>query len=105
MRARADQATWEQPGWQNTTVLRGDVLDEVQALKARPGRDIVATGSIHLVRALPAAGLVDEIRLFVFPVVVGSGQQLFPSTAAGSWHLLEARAFASGPVLLRYATA
>ena len=54
------------PGWQNTTVLRGDLVAEVQALKAAPGRDIVATGSVQLVQALVATGLVDEYRLFVF---------------------------------------
>jgi dihydrofolate reductase len=92
------------PGWQNSTVLRGDLVQEVQALKEADGRDIVATGSIQLVHALIAAGLVDEYRLFVFPVVVGSGARLFDS---GELHLklLESRAFRSGAVLLRYAPA
>ena len=63
--------TIREPGWQNTTVLRGDLVEEVQALKAAPGRDIVATGSVQLVQALVATGLVEEYRLFVFPVVVG----------------------------------
>jgi dihydrofolate reductase len=61
----------DDPGWDNSTVLRGPVVDEVQALKKAPGRDIVATGSMQLVQALIDAGLVDEYRLFVFPVVVG----------------------------------
>src|SRR5882724_4390192 len=64
-------STLSDPGWENTTVLRGDIVEEVQALKAAGGRDIVATGSVQLVHALIAAGLVDEYRLFVFPVVVG----------------------------------
>ena len=94
----------DDPGWENSTVLRGPVVDEVQALKQAPGRDIVATGSIQLVHALVAAGLVDEYRLFVFPVVAGRGARLFES-AAVKLRLLETRPFASGAVLLRYATA
>ncbi|HJY45450.1 MAG TPA: dihydrofolate reductase family protein [Propionibacteriaceae bacterium] len=94
--------TIEDPGWQNTTVLRGDLAEEVRALKADPGRDIVATGSVQLVHALIATGLVDEYRLFVFPVVVGRGTRLFES-AELSLQLLETRPFNSGAVLLRFA--
>jgi dihydrofolate reductase len=72
-------------------------------LKAAPGRNIVATGSVQLVHALIAADLVDEYRLFVFPVVVGHGARLFES-ADISLRLLETRPFASGAVLLRYGT-
>ena len=87
---------------ENSTVPRGDLVDEVQALKEAEGRDIVATGSIQLVHALIAAGLVDEYRLFVFPVVVGSGARLFQS-AELQLSILESRPFTSGAVLLRYA--
>ncbi len=65
------------PEWDNTTVLRGPLREEIQALKSAPGKDIVTTGSMRLVRALIAEGLVDEYRLFVYPVVVGAGQRLF----------------------------
>jgi dihydrofolate reductase len=94
--------TIEEPGWQNTTVLRGDLVEEVRALKADPGRDILATGSAQLVHALIATGLVDEYRLFVLPVVVGRAARLFESTEL-SLHLLETRPFSSGAVLLRFA--
>jgi dihydrofolate reductase len=97
-------STMDDPGWDNSTVLRGPVVDEVQALKKAPGRDIVATGSMQLVQALIDAGLVDEYRLFVFPVVVGRGTRLFES-ADIKLRLLETRPFVSGAVLLRYATA
>ena len=70
-------STLEDPGWENSTVLSGPVVDEVQALKETPGHDIVATGSVRLVHSLIAADLVDEYRLFVFPVVVGRGARLF----------------------------
>ena len=94
--------TLADPGWENTTVLGGAVLDEVRALKAQPGKDIVATGSMTLVQALIAAGLVDEYRLFVYPIALGHGQQLFPDVRGLALRLAEARPFRSGVVLLRY---
>ena len=97
-------STLDDPGWENSTVLGGPVVDQVQALKEAPGRDIVATGSTQLVHALIAAGLADEYRLFVFPVVVGRGARLFES-ADEELELLETRPFVSGAVLLRYAAA
>jgi len=96
-------STLDDPGWENTTVLRGPLLGEVRALKDAPGRDIVVTGSIRLVHALVAAGVVDEYRLFVTPVVVGRGARLFDSVDA-RLTLLETRRFESGVVLLRYGT-
>ena len=65
------------PEWNNTTVLRGDVIEEATALKQRIKGDVVVHGSAQLVRALFGAGLVDELRLMVFPVVLGSGKRLF----------------------------
>jgi dihydrofolate reductase len=96
-------STLTDPGWQHSTVLRGELFEGVRALKQRPGLDIVSTGSIQLVHALIAAGLVDEFRLFVFPVVVGRGTRLFESTDT-RLRLVESRPFRSGAVLLRYAT-
>ncbi|WP_086663614.1 dihydrofolate reductase family protein [Lentzea kentuckyensis] len=94
----------DDPGWDNTTVLRGPLLDEVQALKDRPGGDVVVTGSIQLVQSLIAADIVDEYRLFVYPVVIGHGARLFES-ADIRLALQETRQFKSGVVLLRYASA
>jgi dihydrofolate reductase len=91
------------PEWQHTTVLRGDLVDEIRDLKARPGLDIVTTGSITLVHALVAAALVDEYRLFVYPVVVGRGRRLFADgSTVPRLRLTESRGFRSGIVLLRY---
>jgi dihydrofolate reductase len=97
-------STMGEPGWQHTTVLRGDgFLDEVRALKSGPGRDIVTTGSITLVHALIGAGLVDEYRLFLHPVVLGGGRRLFADgTQVPKLGLVETRPFRSGIVLLRY---
>lgn len=98
-------STIDEPGWAGTTVLRGNVTDEVTALKRRPGGDIVTTGSITLVHALERAGLVDEYRLFVYPVVLGEGRRLFEGPAGRrGLELVEDHAFASGIVLLRYRT-
>jgi dihydrofolate reductase len=94
-------ATMGDPGWEPTTVLRG--LDDVRALKGRHGGDIVVTGSLTLVPDLIAAGIVDEYRLFVYPVVLGRGRRLFQdATDVPRLELVEARPFASGIVLLRY---
>jgi dihydrofolate reductase len=98
-------ATLRDPGWQPTTVLRGPLGDEIRALKAADGKDIVTTGSITLVRALIAAGLVDEYRLFVYPVVLGHGRRLFAGAhGIPRLQLVETRPFRAGVVLLRYRT-
>jgi dihydrofolate reductase len=89
--------------WEHTAVLQGALVDEIQALKSKPGKDIVTTGSITLVRALIAAGLVDEYRLFVYPVVLGRGERLFAdATEVPRLRLVETRPFRCGIVLLRY---
>jgi dihydrofolate reductase len=95
--------TLDDPRWEHTTMLRGPFQDEIRALKSKPGKDIVTTGSITLVHALIAAGLVDEYRLFVYPVVLGRGARLFADgTEVPRLRLLETRPFRSGVVLLRY---
>ncbi|WP_378732559.1 dihydrofolate reductase family protein [Nocardia brasiliensis] len=94
-------STLEDPAWENTVILRG--IDEIRAIKDQPGKDIVATGSIQLVHALIAADLVDEYRLFVYPVVRGAGRRLFEgATEIPVLQLVETRPFSSGVVLLRY---
>jgi dihydrofolate reductase len=67
-------------GWQNSAVLRGDLAAEVE--KRKTEQDIVVMGSASVVHALIAAGLVDEYRLLVFPVVLGAGTRLFPDGTA-----------------------
>lgn len=86
-------------GWENSAVLRS--LDDVRALKNGDGADIVTTGSVTLVHALIAAGVVDEYRLFTYPVVVGDGRRLFAGGQA-DLRLVESRAFRSGVTLARY---
>jgi dihydrofolate reductase len=93
------------PQWQNTTVLSGDPVQQVRALKEQQGQDIVITGSISLCHTLIEAGLVDEYRLFVYPVVQGRGRRLFPDGfELAKLQLLESRTFGD-IVYLRYAAA
>ncbi|MEU3462887.1 dihydrofolate reductase family protein [Streptomyces sp. NPDC006733] len=99
-------ASLTDPRWENSTVLAGDAVKEVAALKAQEGKDIVLTGSISLAHALIGAGLVDEYRLFVYPTVQGRGRRLFPEGyEAPRLRLLESRAFRGGITLQRYAPA
>jgi dihydrofolate reductase len=72
--------TLTDPQWANTTVLAGEVTAAVGELKAKPGRELQVHGSGALFRWLLDNGLVDEINLFIFPVVVGQGTRLFPGT-------------------------
>jgi dihydrofolate reductase len=92
-----------EPGWENTTVLRGDPVGEVRALKDAPGDDLGVVGSITLVHDLIAAQLVDEYRLFVYPVVIGRGRRMFADGAdRRKLRLIESTPFYSGVVLLTY---
>jgi dihydrofolate reductase len=74
-------STLADPAWDNTTVLQGDVVDEVAKLKRKLDGEIVVAGSIRLVRTLFDHDLVDELRLLVYPVVLGSGERLFAETS------------------------
>jgi dihydrofolate reductase len=99
-------STMGDPQWQNSTVLSGDPVDEIRALKQRPGQDIVVTGSIMLCHTLIEAGLVDEYRLFVYPVVQGRGRRLFPDGfELPVLRLLDTKAFRCGITYSRYACA
>jgi dihydrofolate reductase len=91
------------PEWQNSTILSGDWVAQVRELREREGGEIGVTGSITLCHALIEAGLVDEVRLFVYPVVQGRGRRLFPDGHEVSHlELLEARRFGTGVGYLRY---
>jgi dihydrofolate reductase len=74
-------STLENPEWNNTTVLKGDPVEEVSKLRQRPGGDIVVHGSAQLVQTLLEHDLVDELRLMIYPVVLGTGKRLFGETS------------------------
>ena len=89
-------STLRDPEWDNTTVLRGDVAEEVAALKAQDGGPILVAGSTTLVHTLLEKDLVDELRLMVFPVTIGGGLRVFPETTRkAAWRLVDSQTFPS----------
>jgi dihydrofolate reductase len=87
-------STLEDPEWNNTTVLSGDVVKEVTRLKQQHERDIVVHGSPQLAQTLIENDLVDELRLLVYPVIVGAGKRLFTETSRKkNLQLVEAKTF------------
>jgi dihydrofolate reductase len=96
-------STIEHPRWTNSIVLTGGVADAVARLKHEIDGDIVVYASYQLVRTLLEHDLVDELRLFVFPVVVGGGERLFGETSARKpMRLLGTRTVGDGLVFLSY---
>ena len=90
--------------WEPTTILSGDVLGAVAALKEQPGRELQVHGSSRLGRALLDAGLVDELRLVVAPVIVGSGRRLLdPGVAPTGLTLATSDATPGGLLITTYA--
>lgn len=97
-------STLTDPQWENSTVLSSDPVEEVSKLKRQDGKDIVLTGSIALAHAMIDAGLVDEYRLFVYPVVQGRGKRLFPDGfEIPRLKLVESKSFKSGITFQQYA--
>jgi dihydrofolate reductase len=95
--------TLERSPWAATTVIGGDVPAQVSALKAADNRSILVAGSRTLVQSLLGAGLVDELHLQVFPLVLGSGRRLYPdSVDLTRLELVESMPFSSGVVALTY---
>jgi len=74
-------STLQDPAWNNTTVLKGDVVSEVSTLKQQLAGDIVVAASFQLVHALIEHDLADELRLTIYPVVLGAGERLFGQTS------------------------
>lgn len=98
--------TLRAPEWQNTTVLTGDVADAVAKLKEEPGSNITLNGSSSLLRSLLAAGLVDELRLLVHPIVLGAGDRLFDASGQRlDMTLADSHAYDNGVVSLTYRAA
>jgi len=85
-------STLQDPEWNNTTVIGGELIEEVGKLKQRFDGDILVAGSAQLVQSLLAHDLVDELRLMVFPIVLGKGKRLFADGAdATSLKLVETK--------------
>jgi dihydrofolate reductase len=96
-------ATLEHPRWSNSTVLNGDVVDQVSKLKQELDGDIVVYASYQLGRKLIEHDLVDELRLVVFPVVLGAGERLFGDTSDKKpMRLVDTRTVGDGLAFLTY---
>jgi dihydrofolate reductase len=96
-------STLREPAWQNTTVLGGDPAAAIAALKDETGGVILVAGSVTLVHLLIEADLLDELRLMVFPVLLGEGKRLFPEgEAKHPLKLIEAKTLGEGISLVRY---
>jgi dihydrofolate reductase len=95
--------TLDDAGWEPTTIIRRDILGEVTKLKDQYEAEIQVHGSAGLAQTLHAHGLVDEYRLFIVPVVLGTGKRLFePGTAPTALRLVESKPMAKGSVLAIY---
>jgi dihydrofolate reductase len=96
-------STLDQPEWNNSTVLKGDIVEEVGRLKREQDGDIVVHGSARLVQTLIEQDLVDELRLMVYPVVLGSGKRLFGETSDKKpLRLVESKVVGDGVSILIY---
>jgi dihydrofolate reductase len=96
-------STLEDPNWNNSTVLKGDVVNEVSKLKQRVNGDIVVYASGQLVHTLIEHDLVDELRLMIYPSVLGAGERLFGETSDKKpMRLIDARTVGEGLAFLTY---
>jgi dihydrofolate reductase len=96
-------STLEEPAWNNSTVLEGDLTEAVADVREKHDGDIVVHGSAQLVQALLEQGLVDELRLMVYPVVLGSGKRLFGETTDKvPLRLVDSKTVGDGVAILVY---
>ncbi len=90
--------------WSNSQLIEGDLVAAATAIKSQPGGDILIFGSGSVVHELLPAGLIDEIRIMTYPVLLGWGIRWFPEGSGVGLQLLETRTFDDGIILTRYAT-
>jgi dihydrofolate reductase len=96
-------STLEDPDWNNSTVLKGDVVNDVSKLKQRVNGDIVVYASGQLVHTLIEHDLVDELRLMIYPFVLGAGERLFGETSdKKAMCLVDTRTVGDGLAFLTY---
>jgi dihydrofolate reductase len=95
-------STLDKAEWNNSTIVNGNVAEEVAKLKEQPGQNLLIFGSGALVNGLLRQRLLDELRLLVYPVVLGRGRRLFQEGPPVGLNVAEVKAFGSGVVLLTY---
>lgn len=95
--------TLDQPAWENTTLAKGDLIEEINALKQQAGQDIIAYGGAAFVSSLIKYGLIDELHLFINPAAIGKGLSIFQELdGKQGLALVKATPFACGIVVLHY---
>jgi dihydrofolate reductase len=95
-------STLENAEWNNSIIIKDNVVEEIAKLKQQGGQDIAVHGSATLVQTLVQHDLVDRVRLLVYPVVLGKGKRLFKEGTTATLKLLESRSFSSGVAALIY---
>jgi dihydrofolate reductase len=99
-------STLDKVSWHNSTLIQGNMVEELTNLKQQPGKNIAISGSGALVRSLLHEGLLDELQLFVCPVIVGDGKRLFANDGEQTpLRLINSKAFGTGVLSLVYAPA
>ena len=88
--------------WRNSTIIAGNVVEEIRKLKERPGKNIVLDGSSRLAHTLIENDLVDEYQLHVYPLVLGSGKRLFPDGKRVNLRLVDSQALPTGVVFQKF---
>ena len=96
--------TLQKAEWNNSTIIKNNVAEEIAKLKQQPGMDILVAGSATLIQTLIKNNLVDEYHLLVYPVVLGSGKRLFQDGTLTKLKLVASKPFPSGVVALTYQT-
>jgi dihydrofolate reductase len=94
--------TLDKAEWNNSVIIKDNVVEEITKLKQGDGKDITVHGSGKLVQTLIKHNLVDSIRLLVYPLVIGKGQKLFEEGTEATLELIEAKSFSSGVTALIY---
>jgi dihydrofolate reductase len=95
-------STLKQATWGESTIWNGDIVAAAKTLKAEGEGEALIYGSASVVHQLAAAGLIDEYRLMVYPIILGAGKRLYPNGAASQLQLAESKQLGAGIVLLRY---
>lgn len=95
--------TLQEASWENTILLNGDTIQQIKALKADEGNDLQMWGSSDFIQSLLANGLIDQMHLWIFPVVLGKGKKLFrEQTLAGNFKLIKHSVSTTGVIMTIY---
>jgi dihydrofolate reductase len=94
--------TLDKAEWNNSMLIKDNVVAEITKLKQQEGKDIIVHGSANLVQTLMQHDLVDSYRLLIYPVVIGKGMRLFQEDSTAKLKLVEAKSFSSGVAALVY---